>query len=263
MAEEAGVIARKEMVYETESFEYFRRAIFRSYDGYTHYKYIEEEDYWYLHAYVSPELAISYRLEKNTAEEAIFLNEKEDVDDYIYRTRVHVINQTGGSIPNEPKAIIRELLTDGYGNDNLLIDGETTPTTFYLKSPDGDLYLNELRFVFSSSQLRFNNTKFGSRPELENGILVEIQVNGDNPVELSVIKKSEDFLFYNAPGNLLVLGSGVEDVLVAGFNLDSSIILRGNSEDAILVTVRDDLTHVSYHHLKCMVYGYTEEGSYK
>ena len=45
-----------------ESFEYFRKAVHASYDGYTSYKYVEHEDSWAVYTELVPELVLTYEI---------------------------------------------------------------------------------------------------------------------------------------------------------------------------------------------------------
>lgn len=68
---------------DAESFEYFRNAVFGSYGDYACYTYIEEQGSWVFYVELCPEVVMTYRLNKGSAEETVFLAEKDAVDSYI------------------------------------------------------------------------------------------------------------------------------------------------------------------------------------
>lgn len=164
----------------------------------------------------------------------------------------------GGAIPDKPNNILRAFL-DNNGNDDLRVDGSTAPVEFNLTpDPIKDIRINELRFIMSISQVKFNGDSFGSRRALTNGISIEVQSDQSYTL-LANIRINEEFLSFNAPGNIVLMGSGSEDVVISGLNLAGAVVLRAGSGDFVKVTVRDDLTHPSYYHLRCAIYGYKED----
>lgn len=106
---------------EADSFELFRKAIHSSYDGYTSYKYVEFFDYWGMYTELVPEVVLTYAVDKNSAEETVFLAEKSTVDAWDPRKRVDVIFPTDTSAADVTnlevaiQTILKDL--DGYHVD--------------------------------------------------------------------------------------------------------------------------------------------------
>jgi len=73
---------------DMESLAYFRSAVYTSYQSYTAYKYIESSKAWYLFTELSPEILITYTLQKGTDEEATFLDDKSSCDAFTPRKRM-------------------------------------------------------------------------------------------------------------------------------------------------------------------------------
>ena len=145
---------------------------------------------------------------------------------------------------------------DGPGNGySLLIDGYTSPQTFTLTSdPDYDIFLYEVRFVFSAEQFKFDGQSFGPLPSLTNGVSVEITADGYT-AEVANVKCNEDFMLFNAPSNVITAGYASDDVLAAGLVFGGEIILEKGSADKVRVTIADDLTSNLYNYFKCIIYG--------
>jgi hypothetical protein len=146
-------------------------------------------------------------------------------------------------------------------NDSLLVDGYTSQKTFTLgNSSDYDIFLYEIRFVFSTEQFKFDGRSFGSSPELTNGVSIKIYADGYE-TEVFNVKCNEDFMLFNSPSNFVTVGYGSNDVMSAGLLFGGEIVLEKGSADRVQIIISDDLTDGLHNYFKCMIYGTKGEES--
>jgi hypothetical protein len=163
----------------------------------------------------------------------------------------------GTETPVNPSLIYTQKLLNG-SSSSLLVNGSVTPVVFEVAADaDIDIALNELRFVFCSSSIVFDGTKFGQDSALVNGILVELIVNGGDTATISTIKINENFLeFASTAGiNVFTEFSGTNDLITASYSLGGSMRLRAGTSDKVKVTVRDNLTATTFKYLQSTLYG--------
>lgn len=103
-----------------DSLEYFRNAVYASYGSYTSYKYIEDSGSWILYTELAPEIVLTYVIEKDGDEEAVFLAEKTYVEQWGGRKRVDVVSISAPHAHSEYEDAIQTILKDldGYHPDS-------------------------------------------------------------------------------------------------------------------------------------------------
>lgn len=146
------------------------------------------------------------------------------------------------------------------GSKNLCVDGSSTPVVFTVDCDSSkDLYIHELRFIFSAQDIAMRGDAFGARDELTNGILIEVTCNGVNTV-LANLQLNECIAAFCSPGGAFVFNnSGAYHLIASGLLLHGQAVLKAGTSDNVKVTIRDDLTHVTYKHACLVVFGAKEE----
>jgi len=144
---------------------------------------------------------------------------------------------------------------EGANGNSLLIDGHTTPKTFTLNSdPTYDIFLHEVRFVFSAESFKFNGASFGPCCALTNGLSIQITADGYT-AEVFNVKCNEDFMLFNSPANYVTAGFAANDVMAAGLEFGGEIVLEAGTSDKVQIIVQDDLTSPLLNYFRCMIYG--------
>lgn len=184
------------------------------------------------------------------------------LDGSVYRLQVEASLKPGttvslGPTATNPQNLVRGFCTNG-GSSNLLVDGDPTPVvfTFNADSTD-DIYLTEIRFVFSDLEIAMDGKSFGSENDLDNGVLLQVTSDG-NTSTLANIQINEDFGTFNSPGGITYDRGGPEDFLAAGIHLGGSVVLKAGTADNVKITIRDDINDTSHKYFKCIVYGTKE-----
>jgi hypothetical protein len=189
----------------------------------------------------------------------------------IKRLQVEADIKPGATIgigANTLNSIVSRFLTDDgtdTGSEDMVVDGDPTPVTFtFPADATDDIFLNELRLVFSSTSMIFDGTKFSKSSALANGILIEATINDGTAVDLINVTINEDFLrFVTSSGiNLFSEFSGTNDVLTASFQFSGREKLAAGSADEIKITIRDDFTNIGAYgvnYLTATFYGFMEE----
>jgi len=163
-----------------------------------------------------------------------------------------------GKIPDTPAQIVRMpvMLSE---DRNLLVDGSSQEKIFTLDADSSkDIYINELRLIFSAQDIKMDGGSFGSRDTLTNGIKIEVVSNGIT-TQLANLQLNECLLAFGSPDAQLVFNNtGAYDALATGLLLYGIPVLKAGTSDKVKVTVRDNLTHVTYKHMCLVVYGTKE-----
>lgn len=145
---------------------------------------------------------------------------------------------------------------------DLNVDGTVNQVfTFPMDSLD-DLFITEIKFYGRDNGIQFSNF-LGQNGSLTNGILVEIKTD-NNLVTLPPIKTTDDFddVFSFGGSNFDIYFASGDDKFTARF-LSSAFPLRrsgtfgAGNDDFIRITIRDNLTNVSY--LQSIVEGFRQE----
>lgn len=156
-------------------------------------------------------------------------------------------------VPVVASNIVRQKCKNG-GSPDLLVDGSGSDIEFMFDAdPTDHLAIQEIRFVFVAEALKTEGDKFGDKDDLSNGVLLEIR-SGGVTTELANIQTTEDFLSFYSPGGITFEQNGSKDFLVAGFYLGGAIQLKAGTSDFVKVTIRDDLSDLSFKHFTCTVY---------
>lgn len=181
------------------------------------------------------------------------------LEDAVQRLRTETIIAPGQSVsigapvPKNPTNIVRQKLLN-TGSSDMLVDGDPTPVIFRFDAdPTDDIKIGEIRLVFSANAIDMDGGSFGSRGDLSNGCLLEVNASG-TLATLANIQKNEDFLSF--PGGVPFLDrSGVRDVLAVSYTLGGAVRLVGGSSDYIRMTIRDDIDANNFKFFEATVYG--------
>jgi len=163
----------------------------------------------------------------------------------------------GSDVPTDPNQIVRVRLTND-GSANLLVNGASAPKVFtLLADPDVDIKLYEIRLLLAADNILFDGASFGSRPALANGLKIDVTVNDGLAAEIANAKRNEELaLWASHPRQNLHLDlAGPKDWLIVSFAIGGAWKLVRGSADSVGVTVRDNLTHVSYKFFAVQVLG--------
>jgi hypothetical protein len=268
-------------IYVADNFEYFRKAVYLAFDGYCDYKYIEEQSTWFVFTRIDPEMEMTYRVEKGSVEESVFLSDKTTIDQCIYvkpvqitdcnknqvavllsddgygaevtnRLAVNVGSPTVG-VRGSPTVIIGQQVAESFdlykqdfvknnGSSNLNIDGSSSSVVFTFDAiQEHDIMVHEIRVALTCQDITMDGNSFCSGSKLSNGVLVEI-IAQDILYHVYNITQNEDWFFFNSPQGMLLNNTGPKDAMQAGFYFGNTITLKAGSSDKVRVTIRDDLT---------------------
>lgn len=146
---------------------------------------------------------------------------------------------------------------------NLNVDGSVTPQvfTFPMDSLD-DLFISEIKIFGRDNGIQFSNF-LGINGALANGILIEIKTDNNIQV-LPPIKTTDDFddkFSFGGSNFDIYFASGADKFssrfLASAFPLRRAGTFGGGNDDYIRITIRDNLTSVSY--LQAIVAGFRQE----
>jgi len=252
--------------YTADNFDYFRIAVYRSYDGYCGYRYIEEQSNWFVFANIDPELEMIYRVEKGSTEEIAFLSDKTIIDQSIYvkksqltdgsknavgvlldddgyssspknRLAVNIgragveIRGTptvviGQNVPDDFSDYIQEYVRDSGGSTDLNIDGSSTPVVFTFGA-DAE---RDILIHEIRVTLTCQDITMDGISFCSSPVLdngVLIEVVADGTTYYVYnIVQNEDWLFFNSPQGMLLNNTGPKDVMSAGFYFGESMRLH-------------------------------------
>lgn len=147
---------------------------------------------------------------------------------------------------------------------DLNVDGSVTPQVFTFPMDNlDDLFITELKIFGRDNGIQFGNKFLANNQPLASGILVEIKTD-NNLVTLPPIKTTDDFddVFSFGGSNFDIYFPSGDDKFTARF-LSSAFPLRrsgtfgAGNDDFIRITIRDNLTSVSY--LQSIVAGFRQE----
>ena len=143
-----------------------------------------------------------------------------------------------------PLNLVTDYLKDG-STTSMKVDGSATPKVYvYNADSTKDIYIFEIRFVFSAQSFDWSGAGFGKAASatLTNGILVELIINSGSTVTLNNIKINEDFL-RTFGDNPVVEQAGANDILVSSYRFGgNTAVLKAGTADKVRVTIRDNLT---------------------
>jgi hypothetical protein len=159
----------------------------------------------------------------------------------------------------DPDAIIRERLKEvgNPSNDDMAINGQGVPVVFELASnPNGgtDIIVDSLKFYGTDTNIKVQDGAFlGINSPLSNGIVVELIRDGA-PIFSKTIVNTPDMLglFSTSASDNKVINQSGGDYFESTFSLidkNLAFVLRNGENDAVRVTIQDNLTSLDTMHL--------------
>lgn len=147
------------------------------------------------------------------------------------------------------KSIFRVLDTvgDGTGSTSQNVNGSVTAVEYFVQPPAGTSYILK-RMNVLVIDANFNvATSYGALAALTNGIKIEVRnINGvvKDFTEQVKIKRSYDYTLLAGGDNTSTGGAGADALRIRwtfarGYD---DILLNGDTEDKLVVTIQDDLT---------------------
>jgi hypothetical protein len=172
------------------------------------------------------------------------------------------IQSISGSVfirSSDPQALVRERLKEvgNPTNEDMAINGLGSPVVFELASnPDGfpSIVIDSLKFYGVDTNIKVQDGNFlGINSELANGIIVELIRDGV-PIFSEVIKNTPDMLglFSSSASDNKVINQSGGDYFESTFSLvdrNLAFVLRDGENDAVRVTIQDNLTSLDTLHL--------------
>ena len=162
--------------------------------------------------------------------------------------------------------VLREFFIDTSSSRNLNINGSITNVEFKISSSINKVkYITSLRFIFNDGNMDMSTagqlTRFGdaaATPGLTNGLNLTISQSGTiTEIFPDSIKNIGDFLNYSDGfTNIKDAVSAGIDFLSFDFNFEQPIVLTTDNLDKISVTIKDNLTAVTFFNV--LARGYQE-----
>lgn len=181
--------------------------------------------------------------------------------DFANVNKFQALKVNNQSLPDRNDPITQVALSGFFENNGITdarVDGSATPVDFAVSSrDDGDIYINAISFKIADANASLNN--FGSIGSLANGFqliyfnneLGEL-VLADNLVSnFEIIRLCQGLPAFSQgtesfrASNVVANSEGYLPVLqMQNFGLPFGIRIRANSEDRLLLRIRDDVTGV-------------------
>ena len=157
--------------------------------------------------------------------------------DVEYKRRLKVDTTSIG----EQRPLFFSRLKDANGNDNLTVDGSTTPVEFYIQPNKGEIIMIARWMIFIQDSKGFDITSLGSNGSLANGL--DIQLNGQSLLGYT-IKSNGDIASIAYDMTLHTFGNA-DDILTARWTFtNAGQYIRLTENDKLSVIVQDDLTSI-------------------
>jgi len=143
--------------------------------------------------------------------------------------------------------VYRTVNLQNDSNAEMAVDGSETPVIFQFDPEAGETwYLDQIKLLLLDTG-DMSNDSFGSITALTNGVNIGLKLDGFCHC-YSLIKDNADVVL-SFPEQGLVGASATgflseEDFYVGIFKLPIPLRFHGDDDDAIMVTVQDDLTNI-------------------
>jgi len=135
-------------------------------------------------------------------------------------------------------------LIDANMNSSLIVDGSTAPIDYAFVPPD-DIVVTELALLFEcNGPIEFGDHFINLHGALMNGMQVELQTYGV-PVA-ATFQTTRDLLEYSSPDGFYVGSGGGRHIIKATRRFTQGLVLRDKTADYIKLTIKDDLTSLTY-----------------
>jgi hypothetical protein len=175
-----------------------------------------------------------------------------------HRLGVQNISGTVFIRSSDPDALVRQRIQEvGNTNDDMAINGQGTPVVFELASnPDGgaDIIIDSLKFYGTDTNIKVSDGNFlGQNSPLANGILLELIRDG-LAIFTELIINTPDMLglFSSSASDNKIINQSGGDYFESTFSLidkNLAFVLRNGENDAVRVTIQDNLTSLDTMHL--------------
>lgn len=166
----------------------------------------------------------------------------------------------------EHSAPLAKFFRDSGSSSVLSVDGSVTPVIFEIKPPANTVYhIATIKFIMRQSAMQWQ--LFGAEPELTNGL--EIGMYGDHPIlgpdallsdflDGEPVKNLSEFAVHMTQESRGQSFGGGQDLfsgnLLIHQNAGTRIVLDGDKNQSIKLTVNDNLTNIPY--FRCKVIGH-------
>jgi len=134
-------------------------------------------------------------------------------------------------------------LIDQAGNFSLVVDGSAGPID-YTFVPADDLVVTELALMFEGNGPIDFGDNFAFTKMLMNGIVIELRSYGH--VINANFTTTRDLLEYSSPCGFQVENGGGRHIVKATRHFSQGLTLKDRYGDHVKLTVRDDLTKMTY-----------------
>lgn len=146
--------------------------------------------------------------------------------------------------PHRPSGLpFATRLLDANQSFSLAVDGSAAPIDFQFVPAD-DLTVTELALIFEGTGPIDFGDNFTFIKELANGIDIQLQSYGIDVV--ARFKTTRDLLEYTSPDGFYVASGGGRHIVKATRKFTQGLMLRDRTSDFIKLTVKDDLTKLTY-----------------
>jgi len=150
------------------------------------------------------------------------------------------------------RRLYRGFLRDAGGSNDLTIDGSTTSVEFYLAAESGvTRWITSVRVLLNDTGMEINTADFrdfgsGHTSGLTNGLQFWVeQAGAQTDLFIDPIKTIGGFMdFADSYVNFVNAIGSQEDFLSFDFNFEVPIVLPPDSQDRIVIKVRDNLVSV-------------------
>ena len=185
-----------------------------------------------------------------------------------HAAKVTIVGTSGSNVSTDDLTRFKQLrafFVNDSDSSDLNVNGSSTAQHFYIRSELGKIkWITGVRFVFNSVNMELNTNdfrRFGAAaiaPGLTNGILFDVHQSGEvTNFFIEPVKMIGDFFNYcDEYNNFINAIDNQTDFASFLIKFDQPIALPVGVEDHMHITIRDDLSAITY--FKVIARGYQE-----
>ena len=168
--------------------------------------------------------------------------------------KVHIASIVSGGItvdPVPPKKMYWQMqsLLNG-SSDDMNVDGSSTSVVFEYAPPSGtEVYLDHISLAIRDNGV-LNPDTFGAETSLTNGVLLQFTIDSTDYTIINLQENWQIATHFSTGGNMVGESNGFlndKNIFTGNIQLTAKdITLNGTDGDKIKVTVRDDLTGLTF-----------------
>ena len=154
----------------------------------------------------------------------------------------------------DPTGIVNAFAEKSGGGADLRVDGSSTPVDFTfgaLGVGEGDLIVNSIGFAVIASGMTGGSGNFAGKTGFTNGIQILFS-DGTTETEIGNLQVNEDLIHFASPGGYDFWVTS-KDQVKSEYAVNGAIVLTENTDDKIIIRVRDDVESQGLAYMKCMV----------